>query len=92
MDLPEDGWKATCATIRNINGVTGFVGSPANARPQPITMDEVKRIMQRTGELKGERPVHFRQTFSVGDQVKIIQGPFESFSGVVDEVNAEKIN
>ncbi|MGB4255421.1 MAG: transcription termination/antitermination NusG family protein, partial [Rectinema sp.] len=27
MDLPEDGWKATCATIRNINGVTGFVGS-----------------------------------------------------------------
>jgi len=90
MDLPEDGWKATCATIRNINGVTGFVGSSSNARPQPITMEEVKRIFQRTGELKGERPVYFRQSFSVGEQVKITQGPFESFSGVIDEVNTEK--
>jgi len=34
--------------------------------------------------------MHFRQTFAVGEQVKIIQGPFESFSGVIDEVNAEK--
>ncbi|SLM17839.1 transcription termination factor [uncultured spirochete] len=90
MDLPENGWKATCAVIRNITGVTGFVGSAANVRPQPITMEEVKRILQRTGELKGERPVHFRQTFAVGEQVKITQGPFESFSGVIDEVNAEK--
>jgi transcriptional antiterminator NusG len=53
-------------------------------------MEEVKRILQRTGELKGERQVHFRQTFTVGEQVKIIEGPFESFSGVIDEVNAEK--
>jgi transcriptional antiterminator NusG len=53
-------------------------------------MEEVKRILQRTGELKGERPAHFRQTFTVGEQVKITEGPFESFSGVIDEVNAEK--
>lgn len=90
MDLPENNWKSTCAAIRNINGVTGFVGSSSNSRPMPITMDEVKRILQRTGELKGERPVRFRQTFSVGDQVKITAGPFESFSGVVDEINTEK--
>lgn len=90
LDLPENGWKTTCAVIRNINGVTGFVGSASNARPQPITMEEVKRILQRTGEMKGERPAHFRQTFTIGEQVKIIDGPFESFSGVVDEVNAEK--
>lgn len=90
MDLPENDWKATCAIIRNITGVTGFVGSASNVKPMPITMEEVKRILQRTGELKGERQVHFRQTFNVGEQVKIIEGPFESFSGVIDEVNAEK--
>ncbi|MCX7774796.1 MAG: transcription termination/antitermination protein NusG [Spirochaetaceae bacterium] len=90
MDLPETGWKAPCAAIRNITGVTGFVGASSSSRPQPITMDEVKRILQRTGELKGERTVRYRQTFSPGETVKIIEGPFESFSGVIDEVNAEK--
>jgi transcriptional antiterminator NusG len=90
MDLPELNWKETCSKIKKINGVTGFVGTPADRRPQPLSGDEAKGILQKSGELKGEKPVRARQTFSSGDQVKIIDGPFESFTGTIEEVNQEK--
>lgn len=90
MDLPEIGWKVACSKIKKIPGVTGFVGTPANRRPQPLTGDEARSILQKTGEMKGERPVRSRQSFSAGEQVKIIDGPFESFVGTIEEVNAER--
>jgi len=90
MDLPDNGWKATCSAMRKITGVTGFVGSNLSNKPQPIPNEEVKRILQRTGELKGDRQLRMKQTYAPGEQVKIIEGPFESFSGVIEEVNAEK--
>ncbi|MEW6548248.1 MAG: transcription termination/antitermination protein NusG [Spirochaetota bacterium] len=90
MDLPDNGWKAACSSIRKITGVTGFVGANANNKPQPIPSEEVKRILQRSGELKGERQVRMKQTYAQGEQVKIIEGPFESFSGTIEEVNPEK--
>ena len=90
MDLPDNGWNATCSGIRKITGVTGFVGSNLSNKPQPIPNEEVRRILQRSGELKGDRQVRMKQTYSQGEQVKIIEGPFESFSGVIEEVNAEK--
>lgn len=90
MDLPDNGWKAPCAAIRKITGVTGFVGSSLINKPQPIPTEEVRRIMQRSGELKGERQLRMKQSYAQGEQVKIIEGPFESFSGVIEEVNAEK--
>jgi transcriptional antiterminator NusG len=40
--------------------------------------------------MKGERPVRSRQTFAQGEQVKIIDGPFESFTGTIEDVNQEK--
>lgn len=90
MDLPELGWKVACSKIKKIQGVTGFVGTPANRRPQPLTGDEARAILQKAGEIKGERVVRPRQSFSQGEQVKIIDGPFESFTGTIEEVNAEK--
>jgi transcriptional antiterminator NusG len=90
MDLPELEWKNTCSRIKKILGVTGFVGTPADKRPQPLTGDEARRILQKSGELKGERPARSRQSFSAGEQVKIIDGPFESFTGTIEEVNQEK--
>jgi transcriptional antiterminator NusG len=91
MDLP-DGmeWKATCAKIKKIGGVTGFVGTPADRKPQPLTGDEARSILQKSGEIKGERPARARQSFAAGEQVKIIEGPFESFTGTIEEVNQEK--
>jgi len=90
MDLPDDGWKATCSGIRKVTGVTGFVGATQHHKPQPITAEEARGVLQRAGEIKGERPTRTRQSFTPGEQVKIIDGPFESFTGAIEEVIAEK--
>jgi transcriptional antiterminator NusG len=90
MDLPDDGWKAACSAIKKITGVTGFVGTPAQKKPQPISADEAKTILQKAGDIKGDRTLKPRQSFSEGEQVKIIDGPFESFTGTIEEVNLEK--
>ena len=92
MDLPneEQQWKLTCSKIKKIQGVTGFVGTPMNKKPSPLPGDEARNILQKSGEIKGERPVRPRQTYNQGEQVKIIDGPFESFTGTIEEVNQEK--
>jgi transcriptional antiterminator NusG len=90
LDLPQIEWKATCSGIKKIQGVTGFVGTPADKRPMPLSANEARGILQKTGELKGEKPVRARQSFASGEQVKITGGPFESFTGTIEEVNAEK--
>jgi transcriptional antiterminator NusG len=90
MDLPDTDWKTPCSRIKKIQGVTGFVGTPADRKPQPLSGDEARGILQKSGEIKGERPVRSRQSFAVGELVKIIEGPFETFTGTIEEVNHEK--
>ncbi|MDP3177029.1 MAG: transcription termination/antitermination protein NusG, partial [Spirochaetaceae bacterium] len=90
MDLPDDTWKATCSGIRKITGVTGFVGATQHHKPQPITAEEARGVLQRAGEIKGDRGARARQSFSEGEQVKIVDGPFESFTGTIEEVLNEK--
>lgn len=90
MDLPDLGWKNVCSTIRRINGVTGFVGASSGVRPYPISNDEARDILQKTGEIKGEKPSRIVQSFSKGETVKIIDGPFATFSGTIEEINPER--
>ncbi len=90
MELPDLGWKGTCSVIRKIQGVTGFVGTPGGVRPQPISADEARAILQKTGEIKGEKPSRVKQNYAVGETVKIIDGPFDSFTGTIEEVNMER--
>ncbi|MBQ6781821.1 MAG: transcription termination/antitermination factor NusG [Treponema sp.] len=90
LDLPEIGWKDVCGSIRHIQGVTGFVGTNPNVRPRPISTEEAKNLLQKSGEIKGEKNVRIKQSYTVGDQVKITEGPFATFSGTVEEVNTEK--
>jgi len=90
MDLPDQGWKPICSAIRRIPGVTGFVGSSPNLKPQPISQEEARMIFQKTGEIKGEKVLKPKQTFSIGETVRIIDGPFDSFTGTIEEVNLEK--
>ena len=71
---------STWHLIRNIRGVTGFVGSANNAIP--LTEEEVQAL----GMEKHEIVVLYK----VGDQVKITDGPLATFIGTVDEINAEK--
>jgi len=90
MDLPEFGWNATCNQLRRIKGVTGFVGTNPNERPRPISPDEAKNLLQKMGIIKGGKPQHVKQSFNVDDTVKITDGPFATFTGVIKEVMIEK--
>jgi transcriptional antiterminator NusG len=81
MDLTKD----TTHFIRNINGVTGFVGGN---RPQPLRKDEVRRILGQTEEVPVETVSEV--PFQIGDAVKIKEGPFKDFDGLVDEIHPEK--
>ena len=76
MIMTDDTWHL----IRNIRGVTGFVGSANNAIP--LTEEEVLAL----GMEKHEVVVLYK----VGDQVKITDGPLATFIGTVDEIDAEK--
>lgn len=90
MDLPERGWKIPCSAIRKIQGVTGFVGTGQGSKPQPISPDEAKSILQKSGAIKTERRIASKQDFQIGEDVRIIDGPFESFKGTIEVVNQEK--
>ena len=76
MIMTDESWYI----IKNVRGVTGFVGS-AN-KPTPLTEEEVLQL----GVEKHEIVVNF----AVGDSVKITDGPLTSFTGVVDMVDIEK--
>ena len=90
MDLPDNGWKKICAGVRGIAGVSGFLGSTGGSKPHPMSTEETKNILQKTGEIKGDKTQRFAQTFTVGQVVKIIDGPFASFNGTIDEVMYER--
>lgn len=73
-------------TIRKLPSVAGFVGAPD---PQPLTAQEVQNLMSSEGAVEEEQP-RARMLFSVGETVKIVDGPFANFSGVVDEIMPDK--
>ncbi|MDP3684571.1 MAG: transcription termination/antitermination protein NusG [Ignavibacteria bacterium] len=73
--------------ILNTPSVMGFLGQQNN--PNPLQPEEVKRIVGRiTQETNGER---IETIFRTGDLVKIIDGPFNNFTGSIEEVNEEKM-
>ncbi|MEJ2664015.1 MAG: transcription termination/antitermination protein NusG [Spirochaetia bacterium] len=90
MDLDGSRWKEVCAYIRRIQGVTGFVGYSANQKPQPISQEEARAILQKAGEIKADKVLNPKQAFSMGESVRIIDGPFDSFTGTIEEINTEK--
>ena len=77
MVMTDETWHL----VRNVRGVTGFVGEASN-KPIPLTEDEVLAL----GMEKHEIVVLYK----VGDRVRINDGPLESFTGLVDEIDPEK--
>ena len=80
MSMSDDAWLL----VRSTRGVTGFVGM--GSTPTPLPSKEVKALMKFA---KMEAP-KFEAKFSVGDSVKIMEGPFRDFLGKVDEVNDDQ--
>jgi transcriptional antiterminator NusG len=73
--------------VLDAGGVTGFVGG---LKPQPLREEEAKRLLGQTADKTGAQRHVSEVPFEVGDAVKIKEGPFKDFDGVVDEVNPEK--
>lgn len=91
LDMPEgDGWKNYCSQIKRIQGVTGFLAATRSSKPMPLTKDEMNNILQKTGEIKAEKAFRPKQSFNEGETVKVIDGPFSGFTGVIEEINLEK--
>jgi len=81
MEMNEQTWHL----VRKSSKVTGFIGGQ---NPKPVTQAEVDRVTQQMIE-GAERPKP-KVTFSVGDTVTVVDGPFSSFAGSVQEINEEK--
>lgn len=73
--------------IKGIPGVLGFLGTKGEAHP--LRPSEVNRILGKVDELS-ERGEEMTVPFIVGETVTVIDGPFNSFSGVIEEINEEK--
>lgn len=82
MDLTDDTWHL----VKNTPKVTGFLGG--RGRPQPITDAEAERILIQVQEgIERPRP---SISFEIGEQVRVSDGPFASFNGMVEEVDEER--
>ena len=79
MILDDDTWYV----VRNTPGVTGFVGAE---KPHPLPRQEVAAILKQTRVIEPR----VRVGFELGDMVRVMEGPFQDFSGEVDEINIEK--
>jgi len=83
MEMDDDSWHLVKSTPK----VTGFVGGTAT-KPTPITEKEVQKILQQMQEgVEKPRP---KVLFEPGEVVRVKEGPFTDFNGVVEEVNYEK--
>jgi transcriptional antiterminator NusG len=80
MILSEESWYV----VRNTPGVTGFVGMGND--PTPLRPEEVQQILRR---MEAEAP-HVKVSFKVGERVRIVDGPFNDFRGIVSEIDMEK--
>ena len=82
MEMSDESWHL----VRTTHGVTGFIG--AGRRPVSLSQEEVAEILRQTEERK-EKPAP-RVTFQRGEGVRVIEGPFTNFSGVIEEVNTSR--
>lgn len=80
MILTDDSWYV----VRNTPGVTGFVGS--GNKPIPLQEKEAKLILHQMGI---DEP-RTRIDFALGETIRVIRGPFENFSGIIEDINPEK--
>jgi transcriptional antiterminator NusG len=74
--------------IRNVTGVLGFLGTK-EGEPVPLRISEVNRILGKVDEL-AESDEEINTPFFVGESVKVIDGPFNGFNGIIEEVNDDK--
>ncbi|MGA7272934.1 MAG: transcription termination/antitermination protein NusG [Acidimicrobiia bacterium] len=83
MRLDDDSWY----TVRNTPGVTGFVGG--NQKPTPLSRREVERFLGVQEEEEKAKP-RFKPAWEVGEQVRVVAGPFADFNGIIEDINIDQ--
>ena len=84
MTLDDDSWYA----VRNTPGVTGFVAGNAQ-KPTPLSRREVERFLGVQEEEEKAKP-RFKPEWEVGEQVRVVTGPFADFNGVIEDMNIDQ--
>lgn len=84
MHINDETWQL----VKNIDKVTGFLGG-GGTRPQPITQAEVNAIIQQVED--GADSPKNTITYEIGEQVKVVDGPFDSFIGTVEDIDEERL-
>jgi transcriptional antiterminator NusG len=84
MYLDEESWSV----VRNTPGVTGFVGSAS--RPTPLSRREVERILGVRKDDEVKKAPRFKPDWEVGETVRVVEGPFADFNGVIEDINVDQ--
>lgn len=84
MDLLDETWSL----VKNVPKVTGFLGS--HGKPQPLSQREVDALMGRLAEEAAKPMATPSILYEVGESVRVTDGPFNSFTGLVEDVDPEK--
>jgi transcriptional antiterminator NusG len=83
MEMNDDAWHL----VKNTPKVTGFLGGGGN-KPSPITEAEAQRLLKQV--IEGAEKPRPSITFDIGEQVRVCDGPFNSFNGVVEEIDEDR--
>lgn len=86
MELDDTTWTV----VKSTPGVTNFVGAYGSNKPKPLSKNEINALFDQMGEQKVKEKVSVVLDFDIGEHVKVIDGPFNNFSGVIEEVYPEK--
>jgi transcriptional antiterminator NusG len=88
MEIDDETW----GIVKSTPGVTNFVGGFGSGEPKPLSDAEVSALLfeRDTEKATKERTVTTSIEFSVGEHVKVVDGPFSSFNGVIEEVYPDK--
>ncbi len=82
--LDDDSWYA----VRNTPGVTGFVGS--GIKPTPLARREVERFLGVQEEEEKKKAPRFKPAWEIGENVRVVTGPFADFNGVIEAMNVDQ--
>jgi transcriptional antiterminator NusG len=82
--MDDDSWYA----VRNTPGVTGFVGSAS--KPTPLSRREVERILGVRQDEEEKKEPRFKPAWEVGETVRVVEGPFADFNGVIEDINVDQ--
>lgn len=86
MELDDETWTI----VKGTPGITNFVGAYGSKRPKPLTKSEVNTLFDQANHEKTKERVSAEIDFTIGEHVKVVDGPFNNFHGVIEEIYPEK--